>query len=188
MIIDPAFDEETFISLLLIQHTRGLLMKDAEVEIADGERLLGLSQYDEALKHFEKATRIDPNNARGFFGKAEASIGNPDIKLDEIAELYKKAIELDPENPQYLEAYASFCMDAGRFNEAEKYYAKAGELDPDSAPYYLSEFAIQYYTKAPIIMEKFLDEKTKDMIASKSLEYLLRALGIERDEALRLLK
>jgi hypothetical protein len=37
-------------------------------------------------------------------------------------------------------------------------------------------------------MEKFLDEKTRDMITSKSLDYLLRALGIERNEALRLLK
>lgn len=163
-------------------------MTDAEKEIADGERLLGMFQYDEALKHFKKATEMDPTNARGFFGKAEASIGNPKIKPEEIADLYKKAIELDPENPQYLEAFASFCMDAGRFNEAEQFFVQASELDPDSAPYYLSEFAIQYYAKAPIIMEKFLDEKTKDLIASKSLEYLLKALGIERDEALRLLK
>ncbi|MFQ6106590.1 MAG: tetratricopeptide repeat protein [Thermoplasmata archaeon] len=163
-------------------------MKEADEEIANGERLLGMSQYDEALKHFNKATKMDPTNARGFFGKAEASFGNPKVKPEDITELYKRAIELDPENPQYLEAYASFCMDAGRFKEAEEYYVKASELDPDSAPYYLSEFAIQYYARAPVIMEKFLDEKTKDMIASKSLEYLLRALGIEREEAVRLLK
>ncbi|MFQ6127916.1 MAG: tetratricopeptide repeat protein [Thermoplasmata archaeon] len=163
-------------------------MKEAEVEIADGERLLGMSRYDEALKHFDKATKMDPSNARGFFGKAEASLGDPKVRPGEIAALYKKAIELDPNNPQYLEAYASFCMDAGRFNEAEEYYVKASELDPDSAPYYLSEFAIQYYARAPIIMEKFDNEKTRDMIASKSLEYLLRALGIKREEALRLLK
>ncbi|MCJ2511802.1 MAG: hypothetical protein KAS60_03135 [Thermoplasmata archaeon] len=163
-------------------------MKEVEEEIADGERLLGMYQYDEALKHFNKATKMAPENARGFFGKAEASIGNPKAKPEKIADLYKKAIELEPDNPQYIEAYASFCMDVGRFNEAEQFYVKASELDSESAPYYLSEFAIQYYLKAPIIMERFLDEKTKDMIASKSLEYLLRALGIERDEALRLLK
>ncbi|MCK4455272.1 MAG: hypothetical protein KAU99_02875 [Thermoplasmata archaeon] len=163
-------------------------MKEAEEEIADGERLLGMYQYDDALKHFNKAMKMDPKNARGFFGKAEASIGNPKVKPEKVAELYKKAIELEPENPQYIEAYASFCMDTGRFNEAEQFYVKASELDSESAPYYLSEFAIQYYTKAPIIMEKFLDEKTRDMISSKSLDYLLRALGIEREEALRLLK
>ncbi|MCJ2564170.1 MAG: tetratricopeptide repeat protein [Thermoplasmata archaeon] len=163
-------------------------MKEVEEEIADGERLLGMCEYDKALKHFNKAAKMSPENARAFFGKAEASIGNPKVKPEKIADLYKKAIDLEPENPQYIEAYASFCMDAGRFNEAEQFYVKASELDPDSAPYYLSEFAIQYYSKAPIIMERFLDEKTKDMIASKSLEYLLRALGIERDDALRLLK
>ncbi|MFQ5909545.1 MAG: tetratricopeptide repeat protein [Thermoplasmata archaeon] len=163
-------------------------MSEADQEIVDGERLLGMFQHDEALKHFNKATKMDPTNARGFFGKAEASLGNPKAKPEDVAELYKKAIELDPKNPQYLEAYASFCMDAGRFNEAEEYYVKASELDPDSAPYYLSEFAIQYHSKAPVIMDQFMDEKTKDMIASKSLEYLLRALGIDREEAVRLLK
>jgi hypothetical protein len=36
-------------------------------------------------------------------------------------------------------------------------------------------------------MEQFLDDKTRDMIAQKSLNYLLKALNMDREEAKRLL-
>ena len=78
-------------------------------------------------------------------------------------------------------------MDLGRFNEAEQAYTKAAELDKDNASFYYSEFAIHYRNKAPVIMEQFLDDKTRDMIAQKSLNYMLKALNMEREEAKRLL-
>ena len=37
-------------------------------------------------------------------------------------------------------------------------------------------------------MEKFLDDKTRDMIAQKALSYVLKALRLEREEARRLLQ
>lgn len=106
---------------------------------------------------------------------------------EEILSYYRKAIELEPENPQFHEALASFCMDLGRFNEAEQAYTRAAELDKDNASFYYSEFAIHYRNKAPVIMEQFLDDKTRDMIAQKALSYMLKALNMEREEAKRLL-
>lgn len=160
----------------------------ADQEIAEGERLLSQLDYEGAFKHFDKAARLDPKNALAHFGKAESALGIPTVEAEEIAALYRKAIDLESGNPQFLEAYASFCMDLGRFNEAEQYYNQAAEIDVDNAHFYLSEFAIGYRKRAPIVMEKFLDEKTSDMIAQKSLTYMLKALNMSKEEARRLLQ
>ncbi len=162
-------------------------MADASTEIAAGEQFLGRLEYDQAYKHFDKAAKLDPENASAYFGKAEAALGIPQMEAEAILGLYKKAIELDPKNPQYLDALASFCVDLGRFQDAEAAYNKAAELDPENAPFYYMDFAINYHTKAPQIMERFLDEKTQDIIKRKALEYLLKALGVPKDEARRLL-
>ena len=162
-------------------------MPSADEEIAAGEAALSKLDYDAALKHFDKATKLDGKNPIAFFGKAEAALGIPTLDADDVVGWYRKAIELDPENAQFHEAIASLCMDLGRFNEAEQAYNKAAELDKDNASFYYSEFAVHYRNKAPVVMEQFLDDKTRDMIAQKSLSYVLKALNMERDEAKRLL-
>lgn len=158
-----------------------------EADISAGEQALGQLDYDAAYKHFDKATKADPGNAVAFFGKAESALGVPKVEADEILALYKKAIELDGENPQYRDALASFCVDLGRFNEAEEQYNAAAKLDEDNAPFYWSEFAIQYARKAPVVMQQFMDDKTRDMIRQKALGYALKALGIEKEDAKRIL-
>ncbi len=163
-------------------------MPGAEEEIASGEQALSALDYDAAYKHFEKAIKADPESSVAYFGKAEAALGVPKVEAEEILGLYKKAIELGPENPQYLDAIASFCMDLGRFNEAEEFYNKAAKIDADNASYYWSEFGIEYAQKAPVIMEQFLDDRTRDMIKTKALTYALKALGMEKEDAKRLLQ
>ncbi len=159
----------------------------ADDAIMKGEQLLAQFEYEKARKKFNEAIKEEPKNARGHFGKAEASLGIPKLSVEKILELYKKAVELEPDNVFYLTTLGSFCTDIGRFNEAEEYYNKATEIDEDNASLYFSEFAIGYYTKAPIIMEKFLDEKTKGMIKKKALTYMLKALDMNEDEAKKLL-
>ena len=60
-------------------------------------------------------------------------------------------------------------------------------MDEENAPFYWSEFAIQYARKAPVVMEQFLDDKTRDMIRLKALTYALKALGLEKEDAKRLI-
>ncbi len=159
----------------------------ADEEIAAGEQALGQLDYDSAYKHFDKAIKADPTSAIAHFGKAEAALGVPKVEADEVLGLYKKAIELDGQNPQYRDALASFSVDLGRFNEAEEQYNAAAKLDEENAAFYWSEFAVQYARKAPVVMEQFLDDKTRDMIRQKALTYALKALGIEKEDAKRLL-
>ena len=59
---------------------------------------------------------------------------------------------------KYVTTLGSFCTDIGRFNEAEELYNRATELDEENAGLYFTEFAMAYFMRAPVIMEKFLDD------------------------------
>jgi len=163
-------------------------MTDIEEELGRAEMLLAQEDFEKARKKFSDIVKSNPGVARAYFGKAEASMGLQKVTAEEITELYKKAWELEPDNVFYLTTLGSFCADIGRFNEAEQYYNKATEIDEENASLYFSEFAIAYFTKAPIIMEKFLDENTRKMIKKKSLGYLLKALDMSPEEAKKLLE
>lgn len=162
-------------------------MAGIEKELREAQEALDAGEYESAAAKFSKIIKADPNCAEAYFGKAEASVGIPKMTPEEVIELYKKAVELDPKNSIYRSSYGAYLIEVGRFNEAEQAYLKAAEADPDNAPYYYSEFAVEYITRAPVVMEKFLDEKTKDMILKKGLRYLLKAAGLTEEEAKRLL-
>jgi len=162
-------------------------MADIQKDLMDAQEALAGGDFEGAVSRFNNVLKADPKCADAYFGKAEASVGVPKMTPEEVTELYKKAVEFDPRNPIFQSSYAAYLVDIGRFNEAEQAYLKAAELDPDNARYYFSEFAVEYVQKAPIVMEKFLDDKTKDMILRKGLKYLLKAAGLSEDEAKRLL-
>ncbi len=162
-------------------------MADVGKDLMDAQDALASGEFDSAVSKFNKVLKADPKCAEAYFGKAEASVGVPKMTPEEVMELYKKAVELEPKNPIYQSEYAAYLVDIGRFNEAEQAYIKAAEVDPDNASNYYSEFGVEYIQKAPVVMEKFLDEKTKDMILKKGLKYLLKAAGLTEEEAKRLL-
>ena len=162
-------------------------MADIEKDMMKAESLLAQFEYEKARKKFNDVIKADPKNALAHFGKAEATLGIPKAKVDDIMALYQKAFELEPGNVYYLTTLGSFCSDIGRFNEAEQYYTKATEIDEENASLYFSEFAVSYFIKAPIIMEKFLDDNTRKMIKKKSLVYMLKALNMSEEEARDLL-
>jgi len=165
-------------------------MGSVEEDIEAGGAALSRFDYEVAFKHFDKAAKADAKNATAFFGKAEAALGLPKMEPEQILGFYLKAVELEPDNAQYLEAYALFCLDLGRFGDAEKAFNSAADADPEEAPMYWAEFAVQYLRRAPAAMEAKgleLDDKTLDMVRRKSLEYAIRALSLTKEDAARLL-
>ncbi len=162
-------------------------MTDASEEIEAGERSLNRLDYEGAFRHFDAAIKEDPKNPQAYFGKAEAALGLNQLEADEIAKLYKKALDLDPKNPQYLDGYASFCLDIGHFKEAEAAFNRAAEMDEENAPFYFVDFAINYFRKAPIVMGQYMDDTTRRLVAKKSLDYVLKALGMDKKQALEFL-
>lgn len=162
-------------------------MANIDKDIMDAQDALANGDFESAVAKFSKAIKADPKRAEAYFGKAEASVGVPKMTPEEVMELYKKAVELDSKNPIYQSSYASYLLEIGRFNEAETAYNKASELDPDNARYYWSEFGVEYIQRAPVVMEQFLDDKSREMILKKGLKYLLKAAGISEEEAKKLL-
>ena len=156
-------------------------------DMEEGMQLLNDGKPEEAVKRFTKAIKSEPKNAEAYFWKAEASLSLPQVEVEQIIELYKKAIENDPVNAYYHSSLGFFCSENGRFNEAEAAYNKAAELDPDSSSQFYSEFAAEYARKAPIFMEKFLDDKTREIIQKKALKYALKAISMDEETARKLL-
>jgi Flp pilus assembly protein TadD len=162
-------------------------MAEIEKDLMQAQEAMASGDFEGAVSKYNKVLKADPKCVDAYFGKAEASIGVPKISPEEVIALYKKAVELDPKNPIFQSSYAAYLIEIGRFNDAETAYLKAAELDPDNARYYYSEFGLEYILRAPIVMEKFLDDKTKDMILKKGLKYLLKAAGLTEEDAKRLL-
>ena len=164
-----------------------MIVADVQKDLMDAQDAMANGDFEGAASKFNKAIKADPNCAEAYFGKAEASVGVPKMSPEEVMALYKKAVDLDSKNPIYHSSYGAYLLEIGRFNEAEAAYLKAAELDPDNARYYYSEFGVEYMVKAPVVMEKFLDDKTKDMILKKGLKFLLKAAGTTEEEAKRVL-
>lgn len=162
-------------------------MEAAEKLITKGFQLLEEGEYKKAMAAFDKAIKEDPNNARAYYGKAEAGMLLPKVSSEEIIAAYKKAIELDPNNAFYLTSLGSFCIQEGRFSEAEEAYNRAAEIDKENAPYYYSEFAVEYYRRAPQIHEDILDEKGLEIIQRKALKYLLKSIDLDEEKVKKLL-
>jgi tetratricopeptide (TPR) repeat protein len=161
-------------------------MDDIDKMIIKAKELLNQGEFDKAARMFDKVIKSAPDNAVGYFGKAEASIGVSKLSIVEIAQLYRKAIELEDDNPFYHKSYGDFCLDNGLLTQAEDAYQKAVRLDPEGAPYYYSDLAIGYYNSGMLFPERQLN-LTEDDIARQALRYSLKALDLDESRAIELL-
>jgi tetratricopeptide (TPR) repeat protein len=161
-------------------------MTDVDKMIDQAKAHLGNGDFAKAAKTFEKVIKAAPGNSIGYFGKAEASVGVPKFSMVEVAQLYKKAIELEPDNPFYHKSYGDFCLDNGLLSQAEEAYKSAINLDPEAARFYYSDLAMGYYNSGLLFPERQLN-MTEDDIAKKALQYSLKALDMDEKRAIDIL-
>ncbi len=162
------------------------MLEEVDKLIMQAKDLLNDGDFERAVKKFDKVIKVAPDNAVGYFGKAEASIGVSKFSIAEVAQTYQKAIELEPDNPFYRKSYGDFCLDNGLLAQAEDAYLNAVRLDPDGAPYYYSDLAVGYYNSGMLFPERQLN-MTEEDISRKALLYSLKALNMDEKRAVELL-
>ena len=94
---------------------------------------LGLFRFkqdriDEAVRCYEQALKLNPNDAEGHnnLGVALATQGKPQRAIFH----YKKAIQSRANNPQIYNNMANALAQQGKYNEAAEYYRKALDIRP----------------------------------------------------------
>jgi len=96
-----------------------------------GGALYFLGKYEEAIKCYDKAIEIDPNNSVVWNNKGLALyfLG----KYDEAIKCYDKAIEIDPNDADVWNNKGDSLDSLGKYEEAITSYDKAIEIDPNDA-------------------------------------------------------
>jgi len=123
-------------------------------QTSDSELQLGVAayqnnKYDEAIRHFEKATELDPSNMKAQMYAATAYVGQfiPGVETDENEALadraighYERVLGANGDRAQKVNSakgIAYLYLNMKRFDDAKAYYQRASGLDPsDPEPYY----------------------------------------------------
>lgn len=86
-----------------------------------------LSDYETALKHYNKAVKLDENFAPVYnmIGYSESDLGN----YDAAEKAFMRYIELIPTLPNPYDSFAELLMKRGKFDESIVQYQKAYDLD-----------------------------------------------------------
>jgi predicted O-linked N-acetylglucosamine transferase (SPINDLY family) len=100
-----------------------------EMHRARGIELRRLGRIDEAVREFERAIRLRPDYAPGYFNIA--SIRFDQGRVDEAAALWRKAIEIKPDYHHAHAALGSALRRLGRLEEAIAASRRALEINPD---------------------------------------------------------
>jgi len=103
-------------------------------------RLGGVTRQsaEEAFSWFDKATKADPNYARAYAWKscALATLAREwthENVLDEALALARRAVELDPDDPESHRILGSINLYLRDYDKAEFHFCRAVEMNPNNA-------------------------------------------------------
>jgi len=100
----------------------------------DALKAKSLEDHEEALKYFEKCTKLDKKNAVPFYESAIINTQNSDYNI--AVEQVKKAIKLDSENRWYLLLYAEILFQKQDFDNTAIQYKKLITVEPGNEELY----------------------------------------------------
>jgi tetratricopeptide (TPR) repeat protein len=84
---------------------------------------------ERALKNYEKATELEPQNT--IFQKNLADFHYVKLgRIDEALQIYIKALEIDPTDIETLFILGHICVSLEKFDEARVFYNRVLELEP----------------------------------------------------------
>jgi tetratricopeptide (TPR) repeat protein len=100
-----------------------------------GTVYFGRQEYETAIKHFVKATTVNPSFSAPYnqLGYAYRFVD----KFTEAEKAFKTYTQLIPSDPNPYDSYAELLMKMGRFDESIAMYQKALSLDPNFVASYV---------------------------------------------------
>ena len=116
-------------------------------ELNAGDRAYKELKFEEAIRHFQNATALEPQSeaAHSYLGSAFAAEYIPGVETPENIELaenaiveYKKVFELNSKSGQSLKGIASLYLQMKKFQDAKSLYRRAVQLVPDDPENYYS--------------------------------------------------
>lgn len=122
----------------------------------DANKQKTLGNYTEAIKLFNKALEINPNDGASMYELARlyTILGNSEMALSYA----EKSVKVEPENQYYLLFYAGLLQSGEDFESAAKIYEKLVLLKPNSQEYY-NRLAVAYlYAGEPMESIRVYDE------------------------------
>ena len=158
-------------------------------KLAAGMKAMDEGDFKKAYSAFKKLAEEFPDEAECWYYKAEcgnyaSGMFGAKITADEIADAYRKAIELDGDRGDYYQSYGLFSISVGKYDEAEKAYNEAAQIDESMESSLYSEFAIEFYNNVMAAYGEIMeDPQARAPYAKKALEYMLKALDISAEEA-----
>ncbi len=105
------------------------ITKDASALTSDALVLYSQGKYDDAIKAYDEAIKLDPKNKEAFFNRGLALAALD--KFDEAIKDYDKATKLDPKNKEAFYNMGLALVALGKCSEAIKAYDEAVTLDPN---------------------------------------------------------
>ena len=128
----------------------------SEEELQLGVAAYKDNHYEEAARHFEKVTELDPNNIKAHLYLATTHTGQyiPGVNtLDNISEAdraiaeYQRVLDLNASNEQRISSckgIAYLYLNMKRWEDSQKYYQMASDLDPNDPENYYSVGVIDW--------------------------------------------
>lgn len=118
-------------AILVLESGKELIVNDKSLESEFlsqlGEAYFGQKKYVEAKKNYENALLIDPESTLNMNNYAYR-LALAKLDLNRAEELIKKANNISPNQPHFLDTYGWVLFQKGEFNEAKKYFDKAYEM------------------------------------------------------------
>jgi tetratricopeptide (TPR) repeat protein len=130
---------------LTLQTAQALLPDDPQLLVLQSTADLDAKNYEAAEASLQKVLAKDPKNAQAVFylGVVKDKQG----RFDDAMETMKRAIEVDPSNPEpYNYVGYSYAEKGVKLDEAERLVSEAVRLDPEN-PFYKDSLAWVYYQK-----------------------------------------
>jgi len=130
--------------------------RQARKQQALGHKFFRKNNLAEALRAYDEAIRIQPNNPEAYFWRGRLFVSKGD--MEKAASDFRRAVAL---NPSYVEAYENLgwlFSQTGDFDESIRYLTRSIELRPDNGWAYYQR-GHSYYKKGD--MESALKDAKK---------------------------